>query len=132
MASNTTAREILQGPALKAWMKKHGLSNIRLAHILGVSWSTVNKWKNRSRRPTGTVTAALRFLETQMERMGGPEHLIGYDPETGQKYVVILLPPGLVMSARGKRVVWLDPPSAFSVVETESAVARADILLSRP
>lgn len=111
-------------------MKKHGLSNRGLCRSIGVAPATVESWRsNGVNRMTRTVSALLAFLETQLKRaeLGVPEHLVGYDPDTGTRYVVKLTPPGLIMSAR--KLVWLDPISRFAPQVIEAAVAEARLLL---
>lgn len=48
---------------VKAARQRLGLSQDRFAHAFGVSASTVRKWEQGARRPTGAARVLLRLIE---------------------------------------------------------------------
>lgn len=66
----TTARII-------AVRRELGLTQERLAHLLGVSFVTVNRWENGASGPTGLAAEVYRALDAALRSGRTPKQLLG-------------------------------------------------------
>lgn len=77
--------------------------------MLGCSRNAVVQWENGLRPISAIVSALLRIYEAWFRReKRTPEHIVGYDPDGGARYVVRLHAPSFVLQEGGD-VTWLDP-----------------------
>lgn len=64
-AGTGTARPRWNGPALRTWREKYGLSGVKIAALLGVSSQTLYNWEQGKSKPDDaaiTAVAGLRAL----------------------------------------------------------------------
>lgn len=59
---------------------KLGLSQEAMAHLLGVSFATVNRWENRHSAPTGAVLEVYRALDTSLRSGRSAMEILGKTP----------------------------------------------------
>ena len=57
----------MTGPEVKAMRRRLEMTQEDLAHELGVTVSTVNRWENGHTRPSRLATAGLERLATESE-----------------------------------------------------------------
>lgn len=131
MASNVSCRHLHTGDLIRRWRKRLGMASTKvLGRAINTPFKTIYGWEEGTHRPPASVETLFRYLElTKLRQMPtAPEHLIGYDPDTGTRFVVRLLEPGLIIGA-DDTVIWLDPPSNYDNLSNKAAVAAARLLL---
>lgn len=57
-----------------------GLSQEAMAHLLGVSFATVNRWENRHSAPTGAVLEVYRALDASLRAGRTAKEIVGKSP----------------------------------------------------
>ena len=57
-----------------------GFSQEAMAHLLGVSFATVNRWENRHSSPTGAVLEVYRALDTALRAGRSAKDIVGNTP----------------------------------------------------
>ncbi|HFC97509.1 MAG TPA: XRE family transcriptional regulator [Thermosulfurimonas dismutans] len=62
----------LSGEELRAWRKKHGLTQAELAWLLGVSQSAIGKWETGDRKIPPFLSFTLSCLEREFLEGGHP------------------------------------------------------------
>lgn len=130
MASNISCRHLTSGSLIRRWRERLQVSTKALARAFGNHQKTIQNWENGHHRPMGPVETLFRYVEmTKLRQLPGvPENLIAYDPDTGTRYVIRLMEPGLIIGA-DDTVLWLDPPSSYDNIVNKAAVAKARLLL---
>jgi transcriptional regulator with XRE-family HTH domain len=59
-------------------------SQEKMAHLLGVSFATVNRWEGGSSRPTGTVLEVYRALAVAINNGLTTKQILGDDSHRGR------------------------------------------------
>ena len=61
----------MTGKELKEWRRKHGLTQMELSKLLGVTWSTVARWEIGVRPISPYLHLALATIAREKKMRGG-------------------------------------------------------------
>ncbi len=61
----------MTGKELKEWRSKHGLTQMELSKLLGVTWSTVARWEIGVRPISPYLHLALATIARNLKKRGG-------------------------------------------------------------
>jgi len=113
---------VITGEKIKELRKKLGLTQEELARLLGVGFSTVNRWENNKATPTGQSLVTLNKLKELVEEAEEGEDLDLED----LKEVLRELESGKLVSKLGNFL----PKSALGLMATSGMIGLVAGLLA--
>jgi len=113
---------VITGEEIKELRKKLGLTQEELARLLGVGFSTVNRWENNKATPTGQSLVTLNKLKELVEEAEEGEDLDLED----LKEVLRELESGKLVSKLGNFL----PKSALGLMATSGMIGLVAGLLA--